>query len=158
MKDSNRRKNKGEQEESPLTATKHEIIRNDNGQFSKGSSGNPGGRPKKTLTILLKHKLDENLIAGDVKTTIGEYIVDQAIKQACCGDMQAIKWIFERVDGRAIPMKMELINKMKPIRILEVGFTKSLEKLADDEVIVIGKDGAERIVNKREFDSEIIVG
>jgi hypothetical protein len=158
MKDSNCRKNNGEQEESPLTATKHEIIRNENGQFSKGSSGNPGGRPKKTLTILLKHKLDENLIAGDVKTTIGEYIVDQAIKLACCGDMQAIKWIFERVDGRPIPMKMELMNKMEPIRILEVGFTKSLEKLADDEVIVIGKDGAERVVNKREFDSEIIIG
>ena len=57
MKDSNCRKNNGEQEESPLTATKHEIIRNDNGQFAKGSSGNPGGRPVKYAK--LKKALDK---------------------------------------------------------------------------------------------------
>ena len=45
---------------------------------------------------------------------------------------------------------------MKPIRILEIGFTKSLEKLADDEVIVIEKDGTERIKKKMEFDTLIV--
>ena len=156
MAENKMKKTGGKTEESPFPASKHEIIRNDNGQFAKGVSGNPGGRPKKTLTILLKNKLDENLIAGDVNMTVSEYIVDQAIELACCGDMQAIKWIFERVDGRPIPMKIDLTSEMKPIRILEIGFSRSLEKLADDEVIVVEKDGSERVVNKREFDSEII--
>ena len=34
--------------------SKHEVIRDEKGQFVKGSSGNPGGRPSKTLTSLLK--------------------------------------------------------------------------------------------------------
>jgi len=67
------------------------------------------------------------------------------------GDMQAIKWIFERVDGRAIPMRLELVNEHKPIRILNIGFSETLKEIEDDEVIVIEKDGTERIEKKIEF-------
>ena len=72
MAEDKMKKTGGKTEESPFPASKHEIIRNDNGQFAKGSSGNPGGRPKKTLTILLNNNLDENLIAGVLNTTVIE--------------------------------------------------------------------------------------
>ena len=85
-------------------------------------------------------------------------MIDQAVKLAYRGDMQAIKWIFERVEGRPIPMKIEILNQKKPIRILDMGFTESLKELADDEVIVVEKDGSERIVNKREFDTIVEIG
>ena len=55
-------------------------------------------------------------------------------------------------------MKIEILNHQKPIRILDMGFTESLKELADDEVIVVEKDGSERIVNKREFDTIVEVG
>ena len=85
-------------------------------------------------------------------------MIDQAVKLAYRGDMQAIKWIFERVEGRPIPMKIEILNQKKPIRILDMGFTESLKELADDEVIVVEKDGSERVVNKREFDTIVEIG
>ena len=139
-------------------SSKHEIIRDEHGQFIKGSSGNPGGRPTKHLTKLLRNKLDEILIADGLNMTIAEHMIDQAVKLAYSGDMQAIKWIFERVEGRPIPMKIEILNQQKPIRILDMGFTESLKELADDEVIMVEKDGSERIVNKREFDTIVEIG
>jgi len=62
MKDSNRRKNNGEQEESPFTAEKHEHGKNPNSlanlqPFEKGISGNPSGRPVKYAG--LKNALDK---------------------------------------------------------------------------------------------------
>ena len=85
-------------------------------------------------------------------------MIDQALKLAYRGDMQAIKWIFERVEGRPIPMKIEILNQKKPIRILDMGFTESLKELDDDQVIVVEKDGSERIVNKREFETIVEIG
>ncbi len=84
--------------------SKHEVIRNEKGQFVKGSSGNPGGRPSKTLTALLKNRINEgHFYDEDDFINEGKYynkadlIIDKAIDLAIEGDMQAIKWIFERV-------------------------------------------------------------
>ena len=136
--------------------SKHEIIRDEKGQYVKGNSGNPGGRPKNTLTTILKERMIEDVLVGDKWLTTADLIVDQAIQLALEGDMQAIKWIFERVDGRPIPMRLELVNEHKPFRILDIGFTETLEEIEDDEVIVIEKDGTERIEKKMEFDTLII--
>ena len=70
--------------------------------------------------------------------------------------MQAIKWIFERVDGRPIPMRLELVSEYKPIRVFDFGFNDTLEELADDEVIVVEKDGTERIEKKMKYDTLIV--
>jgi len=126
--------------------SKHEVIRDEKGQFVKGSSGNPGGRPSKTLTSLLKDRINEGKSFNKA-----DLIIDKAIDLAIEGDMQAIKWIFERVDGRPIPMRINLIEEHKPIRILDIGFSNTLEEIADDEVIVIEKDGTERIEKKKEY-------
>ena len=136
--------------------SKHEVIRNEKGQYIKGHTGNPGGRPKNTLTTILKERMMEDVVVNDKWLTTGDLIVDQAIQLALDGDMQAIKWIFERVDGRPIPMRLELVNEHKPFRILDIGFTETLEEIEDDEVIVIEKDGTERIEKKMEFDTLIV--
>ena len=138
------------------STSKHEVIRDEKGQYIKGHSGNPGGRPKNTLTTILKERMMEDVVVNDKWLTTGDLIVDQAIQLALDGDMQAIKWIFERVDGRPIPMRLELVNEHKPFRILDIGFTETLEEIEDDEVIVIEKDGTERIEKKMEFDTLII--
>jgi|TARA_B100001013_G_scaffold332879_1_gene249421 hypothetical protein len=138
------------------STSKHEVIRDEKGQYIKGHSGNPGGRPKNTLTTILKERMMEDVVVNDKWLTTGDLIVDQAIQLALDGDMQAIKWIFERVDGRPIPMRLELVNEHKPFRILDIGFTETLEEIEDDEVIVIEKDGTERIEKKMEFDTLIV--
>ena len=138
------------------STSKHEVIRDEKGQYMKGNTGNPGGRPKNTLTTILKERMIEDVLIGDKWLTTADLIVDQAIQLALDGDMQAIKWIFERVDGRPIPMRLELVNEHKPFRILDIGFTETLEEIEDDEVIVIEKDGTERIEKKMEFDTLIV--
>ena len=143
-------------EKKKNTSSKHEVIRDEKGQYIKGHSGNPGGRPKNTLTTILKERMMEDVVVNDKWLTTGDLIVDQAIQLALDGDMQAIKWIFERVDGRPIPMRLELVNEHKPFRILDIGFTETLEEIEDDEVIVIEKDGTERIEKKMEFDTLIV--
>ena len=138
------------------STSKHEVIRDEKGQYSKGHSGNPGGRPKNTLTTILKERMIEDVLIGDKWLTTADLIVDQAIQLALDGDMQAIKWIFERVDGRPIPMRLELVSEYKPIRVFDFGFNDTLEELADDEVIVVEKDGTERIEKKMKYDTLIV--
>ena len=143
-------------EKKTKLTSKHEVIRDEKGQYMKGHSGNPGGRPKNTLTTILNERMIEDVLIGDKWLTTADLIVDQAIQLALEGDMQAIKWIFERVDGRPIPMRLELVTEHKPFRVLEIGFKETLENIADDEVIVIEKDGTERIEKKMEFDTLIV--
>ena len=143
-------------EKKTKPTSKHEVNRDEKGQYLKGNSGNPGGRPKNTLTTILKERMMEDVMINDKWLTTADLIVDQAIQLALEGDMQAIKWIFERVDGRPIPMRLELVNEHKPFRILDIGFTETLEEIEDDEVIVIEKDGTERIEKKMEFDTLIV--
>ena len=138
------------------TSSKHEVIRDEKGQYMKGHSGNPGGRPKNTLTTILNERMIEDVLIGDKWLTTADLIVDQAIQLALEGDMQAIKWIFERVDGRPIPMRLELVSEYKPIRVFDFGFSDTLEELADDEVIVVEKDGTERVEKKMKYDTAII--
>ena len=143
-------------EKKTKPTSKHEVIRDEKGQYIKGHSGNPGGRPKNTLTTILKERMMEDVMINDKWLTTADLIVDQAIQLALEGDMQAIKWIFERVDGRPIPMRLELVTEHKPFRILDIGFKETLKNIADDEVIVIEKDGTERIKKKMEFDTLIV--
>jgi hypothetical protein len=89
-------------EKKTKPTSKHEVNRDEKGQYIKGHSGNPGGRPKNTLTTILKERMIEDVLIGDKWLTTADLIVDQAIQLALEGDMQAIKWIFERVDGRPI--------------------------------------------------------
>ena len=89
------------------TSSKHEVIRNEKGQYIKGHTGNPGGRPKNTLTTILKERMIEDVLIGDKWLTTADLIVDQAIQLALEGDIRAIKWIFERVEGRPILMRFE---------------------------------------------------
>ena len=143
-------------EKKTKPTSKHEVNRDEKGQYLKGNSGNPGGRPKNTLTTILKERMMEDVMINDKWLTTADLIVDQAIQLALEGDMQAIKWIFERVDGRPIPMRLELVTEHKPFRILNIGFKETLKNIADDEVIVIEKDGTERIEKKMEFDTLIV--
>ena len=68
--------------------------------FKKGKSGNPRGRPKKgqALTEILNEKLDQE--HGKAKKLKREVIAEKIISLAISGDLGALRYIFDRLDGR----------------------------------------------------------
>lgn len=73
-------------------------------RFKPGNRANPGGRPKgPDLTARLRAALAEPIGDGGrpAGMTVADRLVEALIEMAIRGDRQAIKDIFERVDGKA---------------------------------------------------------
>ncbi len=69
-------------------------------QFPKGTTGNPSGRPKLTrLTDSLRQQISE-LNPNAPEETIAEAIAETLITMALSGDVQAIKEVFDRCEGK----------------------------------------------------------
>jgi len=69
------------------------------GSFKKGQSGNPNGRPKKgtALTDILSLNLDKADKSGKLlREAIAEKLIDAALN----GDIIALKYVFDRLDGK----------------------------------------------------------
>jgi hypothetical protein len=66
--------------------------------FQKGQSGNPAGRPRneQTITTVLRRLLLEK---EDGKAR-AEHVAISLIRLARAGDVNAIKLVFERIDGK----------------------------------------------------------
>lgn len=70
-------------------------------KFQPGQSGNPAGRPKKgtALADLLATALKAK---GDDGIPKRKAVIDTLIKLALAGDLDAIKVILDRVDGKVV--------------------------------------------------------
>ena len=83
------------------------IVRDDKGRFVKGApSPNPlGSKGHMTLTGKLR-KVLESITKGD-KESVADLVIASLIKAATKkGDINAIKEIFQRIDGK-VPDKVE---------------------------------------------------
>lgn len=68
--------------------------------FKKGQSGNPGGRgTEKVMRDALMLELKREAASGG-KTKKLQQIAEKLVQLACEGDVQAIKEVFDRIDGR----------------------------------------------------------
>jgi uncharacterized protein DUF5681 len=67
--------------------------------FKPGQSGNPAGRPRDTITphlrdlVRMKHP-------GKDEVTYGELVARALLTRAIVGDVQAIKEVFDRLEGK----------------------------------------------------------
>ncbi len=110
--------------------------------FPKGTSGNPGGRPKRSWTFqsLMEQAVEEVVqtkegLSLPVKTLVAKRLVAMAIN----GDIQAMKEIFNRMDG--LPKRsIELTNNTDLPQN-----SKSIETLKDTIIAV-----AEKIKNEQQ--------
>jgi hypothetical protein len=106
-----------------------DIYKDATNGFKKGQSGNPNGRPKKTMTNILNELLNSNkieielVINGETKdidiTTkqgINTAIAAKLIEKALQGDLGAIKEINDRTEGKAKEQDTTEI-KEQPINI-----------------------------------------
>jgi Family of unknown function (DUF5681) len=69
-------------------------------RFQPGASGNPNGRPRHDrLTLALRDKLAEEL-PGATEQTVAEAIAGALITEALSGNVQAIREIADRTEGK----------------------------------------------------------
>ena len=74
-----------------------------NPAWKKGVSGNPNGRPRKgqTFTDILEGVLGEEVVKHNGKTISGkEAVARKLLELAVSGDIKAIQYIGDRLDGR----------------------------------------------------------
>jgi hypothetical protein len=72
--------------------------------FVKGQSGNPKGRPPAVPTFarVLRAQLDAVRDGSSTRDLLAAVVVDKAL----AGDLDAVKWIVDRVDGK-VPDRLE---------------------------------------------------
>ncbi|MBA4274076.1 MAG: hypothetical protein C0436_00320 [Alphaproteobacteria bacterium] len=77
-----------------------------NPNWAGGKSGNPKGRPKKaaSLTNILQEALEIKDVENDDGRLISrkQAICTRLIELAVAGDLPAIKYIYDRIDGQPI--------------------------------------------------------
>jgi hypothetical protein len=80
--------------------------------FIKGQSGNPHGRPRKgkTLTDLLQKELNQK--QGDIPAKVA--VVKKLIELASEGDIAAIRYVFDRIEGKCTERVENTISAMSP--------------------------------------------
>ena len=94
------------------------VNRNEKGQFEPGSSGNPSGRPKGSLTKLMRefmYEIDDSGFSRMQQLCI--ILWDSALK----GDLQAIKMIMDRVDGTPRQTIETNVHQFDTIKLMEIG-------------------------------------
>ena len=89
-------------------------------KFQKGQSGNPKGRPKKgeTMTDLLRKKLDIPKTSRE-KLTRKEKIIEKLLILAEAGDLSALKYVFDRIDGKPMT-SIELTDGTVDAKLREI--------------------------------------
>ena len=68
--------------------------------WRKGESGNPGGLPGRPPNRSFAHFLTEELEKERAGLTNREAIAQKAVQMARSGNLEAMKWIADRVDGK----------------------------------------------------------
>jgi len=95
---------------------KQEDIRDEQGRFVPGVSGNPNGRPKgKVLTELVRDKMEEIQDGLPVKDKIAVSLISLAL----AGNIKALELIWNYLDG-------------KPVQTIELGDTEKIEDMRND--------------------------
>ncbi len=79
--------------------------------FEKGVSGNPGGRPKwKQVTEIMKTETNQEKLA---------VIVDKVFDLALEGNMRAIEFIADRLEGKVSQRVEVSTSSDQPIRVFD---------------------------------------
>jgi len=85
-------------------------------QYRPGVSGNPNGRPRDTVTPLLREALAR---AGDDGKTAAEHVAEVLLREALGGNLKALGMVLDRTEGR--PAVSVAVGVTTPKLTLEQG-------------------------------------
>jgi hypothetical protein len=81
---------------------------NKDSQFKPGQSGNPGGRPKQTVSSRLRELLEEpKLKRGKRGKTLRDQVAETIIRQALFADHRFTETLLDRTEGK-VPQAIQL--------------------------------------------------
>jgi len=89
--------------------------------YKKGQSGNPRGRPKKghAMADALRVALGKRCDDGKIKRRA---LAEKVVEMALDGNTEAIKLVFERMDGKVAQTNvLQGSEEAPPIRYVQVG-------------------------------------
>jgi len=102
--------------------------------FTKGHSGNPAGRPLKEycLTNLLRQQGDiQDFETKEGLITRNEGIAKKLWDMAISGDVPAIKYLFDRIDGKPLQqIEAQVIKKQADLSNLSREDKKELARIS----------------------------
>jgi len=107
--------------EQALTAIPAPVVKrsNEETRFRPGTSGNPGGRPRRAkVARLLLRQLNAQLAEG---TTRGDIVADAVVSKAEAGDLAAATFIRDTVDGTPARSADSTINMGLAVTVNHVG-------------------------------------
>lgn len=104
------------------------IPNQEHNQFKPGHSGNPNGRPKgKSLSTILRKLLEGSvkIKEGDTERSVtrNEQIALALLEKASKGDVNAIKEIFDRTEGKS-PQSIDHTTKGESLNKQEINLSE----------------------------------
>jgi len=115
--------------------------------WSPGQSGNPDGRPKDSLTTLLREYLDANN-QREKQLIIGE-LVSLAKATGVQGQIAALREIFDRIDGKVSQdIKLEGIVGVLTPQYLELARNRLLEAKERTKELIEGHKDPQVLENE----------
>lgn len=92
-------------------------MRNDKGQFIKGQSGNPAGRPRRQYEFL--SILDDELLKKKKRVTVKQEICRSLIRAALEGDTRIGIRLLEIYENRSqFDVKMNLLERLEQLEAI----------------------------------------
>jgi len=93
-----------------------EPIRDGQGHWKPGASGNPAGRPRRgaALAEALRRRLGAEVTLTDGRrATVAAAVAARLVALALAGDVSALRLLFERAEGR-VPLALDLLDVEEP--------------------------------------------
>jgi hypothetical protein len=108
--------------------------------WAKGVSGNPGGRPKSTpISDLLRELLEQPRPNDPDKRPYAKVIAESLLERASKGDLQAVREIADRVEGKPAQSVSVVTEECAACREAADEWRRQLASMTDEQLKILSE-------------------
>jgi hypothetical protein len=106
-----------------MTQQASPAPRDEHGRYLPGASGNPGGRPKGSVSLVtaIRHELERRQDSGQPGI---EAVAARLVDLALDGDIRAVREIGDRLDGKAT--QSVDVSSSEPLVLAPIAFERRI--------------------------------